>query len=128
VTAESLVSRPAHAGPAARRYLAVAVLAVAIGALHVRHRPTTVCPWRALTGIPCPFCGGTTAAADLGHGDLRAALGASPIAVGLLTLGPLISVLGAPRWWEPRHARWLTIAVVVIGSEIWQLARFGIIS
>jgi hypothetical protein len=40
----------------------------------------------------------------------------------------MLSVVPAPRWWGRRGARWLIIAVVVVGSEIWQLVRFGIIS
>jgi hypothetical protein len=109
------------------RYAAVAIVAVVIGALHITHRPATLCPFRALTGIPCPFCGGTTAASQLGHGDIRGALAASPIAVGLLAAWPLLGAIKAPRWWQSRPIRWLVIATAVIGSEIWQLARFGII-
>lgn len=33
-----------------------------------------VCPWLALTGTPCPFCGGLRSAAALLHGDVAAAL------------------------------------------------------
>lgn len=45
------------------------------------------CPLRALTGIPCPGCGTTHALLALGHGEVRAALWASPLAaLGLLLL------------------------------------------
>src|SRR5215475_1136139 len=43
--------------------------------------PHTVCPLRMLTGLPCPFCGGTHAGIDLGRGHPVAALRASPLAV-----------------------------------------------
>lgn len=112
----------------AKRYAAVAIVAVVIGALHIPHRPATLCLFRELTGIPCPFCGGTTAAVRLGHGNLTAALGASPLAVLLLATWPLFGAFRAPGWWHSRRARWLVIAAVLIGSEIWQLVRFGIIS
>jgi hypothetical protein len=111
----------------AQRYAAVALVAIVLAALHIRHRPTTVCLFRAITGIPCPFCGGTTAAVHLGHGDLRGALAASPLAVGLLLTGPLLTALRPPRWWQVKTNRWLVISALLVASEIWQLARFGII-
>lgn len=109
----------------AQRYAGVALVAVVVGALHVSHRPATLCPFRAVTGIPCPFCGGTTAAVHLGHGDLRGALASSPLALGLLTTWPLVGAITSPKWWHSARARWLVIATVLIGSEIWQLVRFG---
>jgi hypothetical protein len=123
------VQSPRRATPVtvAQRYAGVALVAIIVGALHISHRPATLCPFRALTGIPCPICGGTTAAVHLGHGDLRAALGASPLAVGLVTTWPLLGAVKPPTWWHSRRTRWLVIAGVLVGSEIWQLARFGII-
>jgi hypothetical protein len=112
----------------AARYAGVALAAVVLGALHLKHRPATFCLLRDLTGIPCPFCGGTTAAADLGHANLSGALAASPLAVGALALGPLLIGLQPPRWWERRRNRWLVVCVVLAVSEMWELVRFGIIS
>jgi hypothetical protein len=111
-----------------QRYAAVAALAMVIATIHLPHRPPTLCLVRAVTGIPCPLCGGTTAAVDLGHGNLPAAFGASPFALGLLSVGPLLSTGSAPGWWRSPSARRLVIAALVIGSEVWQLARFRIIS
>jgi hypothetical protein len=112
----------------AKRYAAVAAIAVVIGALHIPHRPATLCLFRELTGLPCPFCGGTTAAVRLGHGDLKGALGASPLAVSLLATWPWLDVIHAPRWWGRKRIRWTVIGALLIASEIWQLVRFGIIS
>jgi hypothetical protein len=135
VTADALARGGAPSVPArvvlttaARRYAGVALLAVILAAVHLRHRPATVCLFRELTGCPCPLCGGTTAAVDLGHGDVRAALGASPFAVGLLGLGPLLSTLEPPRWWQVKRNRWIVTCVILAVSEIWQLVRFGIIA
>ena len=110
------------------RYLVVALVAVGLGALHLRHRPATFCLFRELTGIPCPFCGGTTAAVRLGHGNIRGALAASPLAVGMLAAWPLLDAVRPPRWWRSRRTRWLVIAAVLVAAEIWQLVRFGIVS
>jgi hypothetical protein len=113
---------------AAARYAALGLAAIALAAVHLKHRPSTICIFRATTGLPCPLCGGTTAAVNLGHADLGGALRASPVAVGLLALGPLAGLLHPPRWWANHRTRWLVIAGVLIVSELWQLVRFGIIS
>jgi hypothetical protein len=110
------------------RYAAVGALAVVLAALHLKHRAASVCVLRSVTGIPCPLCGGTTAAVDLGHGNLRGALAASPFAVGLLSLGPLVSAFKPPAWWQSNRYRWTAIGAVLAVSEIWELVRFGIIS
>ena len=47
------------------------------------------CPWRDLTGIPCPTCGGTEAAVYLARGHWTAAWQTNPVApllVGAVTL------------------------------------------
>jgi hypothetical protein len=108
-------------GRAAGLVLAALLLAVLV----LPWRPPTLCVLRGLTGIPCPFCGGTTAAVQLGRADLIGALRASPLAV-----------LGAPLWaaW-PRlgpavntrlrpHTRWLLLAAALLASELWQLQRY----
>jgi hypothetical protein len=122
---------PVRVGPAAvaKRYAAVALVAVVLGALHIRHRPATLCVFREVTGLPCPFCGGTTAAVRLGHGNLTGALAASPLAVALLATWPVLDAVRPPQWWrQSRRNRWLVISTVLVASEIWQLVRFGIIS
>jgi len=111
-----------------RRYAMVVLAAVGLAALHLRHRPATVCIFREVTGLPCPFCGGTTAAVRLGHGHIGGALAASPLAVAMLATWPLLNVVRPPLWWRSRRLRWAALALVLIGSEIWQLVRFGIIS
>src|SRR5260370_17552244 len=63
--------------------------------------PHTVCPFRMLTGLPCPFCGGTHAGIDLGRGHPVAALRASPLAVcGAVAVIPL-PLLPKTRLAEP---------------------------
>jgi hypothetical protein len=109
------------------RYAVLAAGAVALGALHIRHRPSTICPFRALTGLPCPFCGGTTAASRLGHGDIRGALSASPLAVAMLISWPFVGAISLPRWWQRRTLRVGIIVVILLGAELWQLVRFGVL-
>jgi hypothetical protein len=120
------VARPHAARIIASRYLAMTALVVVLAALHVR-RPATLCLLRATTGIPCPFCGGTTAAVHLGHADLRGAVTASPLALLMLAAWPFLGVVRAPSWWHNRGVRWSLIAVVLVSAEVWQLLRFGLI-
>lgn len=105
----------------------VALLAAAVGLalLHLPGRPRTLCTLRTLCGVPCPMCGGTTAAVHVGRGDLLGALRASPLAVvgsAAFVLGPLVH---GPSL-SPRQL-WLLILTVATASEIYQLARFGLL-
>ena len=98
--------------------------------------PHTICPFRMLTGLPCPFCGGTHAGIDLGRGHPVAALRASPLAVcgavALITLPVLRKTSLAERWRQlpvkTRNMASITGIVAALAvSEVWQLARFGLL-
>ncbi len=52
------------------------------------------CPWRALTGTLCPFCGSTRMGADLLRFDMAGAWEANPF---VFSLGVLVS-LAAVAW------------------------------
>ena len=54
-----------------------------------------VCPFRALTGIPCPTCGATRALAALASGRFVEAVRLNPLVVALLVLGALYLVYAA---------------------------------
>ncbi|MER5867704.1 DUF2752 domain-containing protein [Kitasatospora sp. NPDC002040] len=95
------MSGPVRPGAAARLRTAALPLALpAAGALgawylwsrdpHLPGQLLPFCPWRRLTGLQCPGCGGTRMAYDLLHGDLAAAWADN--AALLLTL-PVLAVL-----------------------------------
>lgn len=115
-------------GPVAIRASIVVALVLVAAAIHVR-RPATFCLLRATTGVPCPFCGGTTAAVDLGKGHVPAAFAASPIAPLMLAGWPVLDAVRAPSWapaWSRRRAvRVGALLAVLALAEIWQLYRFG---
>lgn len=61
------------------------------------------CPFRAVTGWECPFCGGTRLGAALLHGDPGAAFAYNPVVFVSLVLGVavgglwVVEVLGGPK-------------------------------
>ena len=108
------------------RYVAVVAAAVLCANLHVR-RPPTLCLMRALTGVPCPFCGGTTSTVALAHGHLSSAFAASPIAPLMLVAAPWLGQLRMPALLRRRVIRWSVVAAALVIAEVWQLARFGLL-
>lgn len=89
-----------HAVPfSAARALQVSAAIAATGlSLSVLKLATGVgisCPWRALTGTLCPFCGGTTMGTRLLVGDLAGAWTSNPFALVLLGLGGLATIAWA---------------------------------
>jgi len=96
------------------------------------------CPLRTLTGVPCPFCGLTTATVAMTHGNWTAAGAASPIAYLLAALAigtaPVLMARAAgqrppPRPWSAaarRQAGWV-LAGLVAASWLFQLHRYGLL-
>jgi hypothetical protein len=85
------------------------------------------CPFRAITGIPCPTCGSTHAAIALMHGRLGAALGANPLAalagIAFFAGGLVAPVWAALRWPVPDVPaplpRWARAAIVAALLASW---------
>jgi hypothetical protein len=77
------------------------------------------CPLRGLTGIPCATCGMTHAFVHLAHGEVGAALAASPLGAALAFAGWLLAALDllrAARGWPlPIPAPGLARGAIALG-------------
>lgn len=113
-------SRVVAASPVAVRRAAVLAAGAALTDLVFDpvHTHVPLCPFRALTGLDCPLCGGLRAVYELLHGRLGAALHDNAVVVAGLPVVALLWLLWAvraragrpaPRW--PRAA---TLAIVVL--------------
>jgi hypothetical protein len=133
-TATPRASAPAFRGPrsAALRLGAVAAASLAAAWVHQNHDPGVLCPLRRLTGVPCPFCGSTTVFMEAGAGHWGAAVTANPVTVvatllfltaPLLAMDATDAVAVVSR--IPVRARWIAGALILVGSWLWQLHRFG---
>jgi hypothetical protein len=99
--------------------------AAAVASIDLPGRPTTLCLLRAATGVPCPLCGGTTAAVAVGEGRLTDAVAASP----LVTLGAAALVLlpllpASVRALLARARTGLVLSALAAG-QTWQLLRLA---
>ncbi|MFI1204470.1 DUF2752 domain-containing protein [Streptomyces sp. NPDC020883] len=127
-------------GPAAvrRRTLRQASLTLGTGALgagylwhtdpHRSGQLLIPCPFRMLTGLLCPFCGGTRMAYDLMHGDVATAFHDNAV---LLVLGAPALAYVLVRWLAAglrgrRRPLKLTArgnAVVLGIAAVWMIVR-----
>lgn len=107
---------------------------VGLSALYATTGVGLACPFLALTGWQCPFCGGTRLGSALLHGHLLSAFAANPVVlVGLALLGVLAllwtaEVLGGPAVrlpvaWSARLravslTRWLVLGLSAAAVDI----------
>ena len=102
---------------------ATALGAIAPAAHAVAAGPVT-CPFHAVTGLPCPFCGLTHSLLALGAGDWRASLHLNP-------LGPLLLVLAGPclyrfaRDGRARPPRGLATTALAVVAAAWAVQLAG---
>jgi hypothetical protein len=80
------------------------------------------CPLLTLTGVACPFCGGTRAAYSLAHGDLVLAVEYNAAAV---LAGPVLVAL----WlrWLVRRARGEQVPMLVLSNRALAIIGAGLL-
>ena len=119
--------------------LPLAALA-AFAILWLRWRPEFVlslarCPLKDATGLPCPTCGSTSAAAALAAGNLTAAWSANPLAVALaagfvISAAAALAATAIPSMWrtlvltrgEKRAAGFLATLVLLV-VWVWRIVN-----
>ena len=70
------------------------------------------CPFLAVTGKPCPGCGGLRAVNDLTRFDFGAAVSSNVLAVALVAVLAVAYILWLPRRWRGQNSR-----MIVLGSR-----------
>jgi hypothetical protein len=93
-----------------------------LGVDFLEHLPgRSICPFHAVTSLPCPGCGMTRAMLALGQGRLLAAALFNPLALPLL--GLMLAWLGGVRVDMRRHrfALWMLLGTVLVywTARIW---------
>lgn len=119
------MSRPFQAANGLKWLAGYAAFGLGISTLYASTGIGLPCPFLALTGWQCPFCGGTRLGSALLHGDVAAAFGYNPVVFVSLALGViigalwLVEALGGPRVRPP--VRWQA-ALRRIRPAIWWTA------
>ncbi|HEX4190440.1 MAG TPA: DUF2752 domain-containing protein [Marmoricola sp.] len=116
----------------------VAGIGIASLALHLRdphqHGAWGLCPFKAMTGLDCPGCGGLRAVNDLTHGQIGAAFHSNALFVGSIPLLAVLWLVWAARSWNgsgalvsERAAQRLLYAVVVLAVvfAVWRNTPWG---
>ena len=119
------IEKPISPREALSRVGSVALVGFGLGAVHLVTGLGLPCPFRALTGWLCPFCGGTHMVEALIRGDVAGAWAANPLAlvvgalIGVRALGWAVELVRSPegpsgRWLPASWSRhWVGVFVVV---------------
>lgn len=103
--------------------LGVALLAAGALLAYSPIHPGLLCPMRATTGVPCPFCGMTTSVKACLRMDFGAALAANP--GGILAVGLAAGLIAL----RPSKVK-VPVAFIVAAASVmwvWQLFRFSVL-
>ena len=103
-----------------------AVGAAACGALGLAAPAagSTVCPFRAATGVPCPLCGVTRSLLALGDGDIERAWGFAPLGPAVLTVSLVFLIaaaVAAVRRKALQVPRWLPVTLLAAVAVSWAI-------
>lgn len=116
------------------RALGAAMVVGGVGWAQFGDPEIVLCPLRAVTGVPCPFCGMSTSTLAAARGDIVGSVAANPAgpillaAVALAWVPGLVGRLrmrGVLARWGPRTAFMPWAALPMLW--LWQLARYDLI-
>jgi hypothetical protein len=86
--------------------------------------PPFVCPFRSVTGIPCPLCGMTTSVEAAVHGHLGAAAAATPFGIAAVVIAAWILLRPPSRIQIPAFLG----IFLLMAMWVFQLLRFDLLS
>jgi hypothetical protein len=89
--------------------------------LHVLTSGPSFCPFKVLTGLPCPGCGLTRSSVALLHGDLSTAVYFHPLGPPIILAAVIVGLVDAWAWWRSHQPGSTTTA-----SPSWLLERLGV--
>lgn len=107
--------------------LRVPAVGLLAGTVVLAHLPSGVglpCPLRTLTGVPCPFCGTTTALRALGSGHVISSLAAAPLGIALILVAIYTAVRGLP---DRLVIAWPVLIAALSAEWTFELVRFHIL-
>jgi hypothetical protein len=93
---------------------AAAMLGIAVAWPRLPVHPPLACPFRTVTGIPCPLCGMTRAVVATVHGHLLESLRFNP--AGILVVLAAIALVAGVRLERLRVPPWLLVG---LGALLW---------
>ena len=79
----------------------------------------SLCPFKVLTGLPCPGCGLTRSAVAFLHGDPSTSLFYHPLGAPIVIAAVIIGIVDAWAWWRSRRPGG------VAASPSWLLERLA---
>jgi hypothetical protein len=104
-TATSRTSRDA-------RLAAGAMLGIAVAWPRLPVHPPLACPFRSVTGLPCPLCGMTRAVVAAMHGHLLDSLRFNP--AGIVVVLVALALVAGARLDRARVPPWLFVAAAAL--------------
>lgn len=125
----------AASGPGANlRFLGGAMVAGGAALAILPDVDVVLCPLRAVTGLPCPFCGMTTGTLALSRFDVGTSIAANPAAIVLVSavlfafLPRRVRERGSPLLRRAGMAAPVWLPWVLLGGLwVWQLDRFDLL-
>ena len=105
----------------------------ALAATDSTDRNLVTCPFRLITGLPCPLCGGTRAFSYAASGNSKflsyngfwVFVAAAMIVMGLLLMFTRVSLSGL--WSKYRGLSVVLVVALLAGGWIWSLSNRGLI-
>ena len=106
------------------RWAGAAMIGLGVTLPLLPHNPGPACPLRAVTGLPCPACGMTTAVKAILSGHIHSSIAANPF--GVVAVAVALVLLVRPRVRQVALP-YAPLMLALAASWAWELHRFGFV-